>query len=110
MDSQTGFFELVDTLRSAGPELDAHSKIESIEVALVDGACGIVVLWSQDTLDQGVRRFGLVATAEEFKRLALTNDGEFLLSDLHLMLVEPHGTRADEQTRTWFRSVDGFIA
>jgi hypothetical protein len=34
MDSPTGFFDLVDTLRSAGPELDAHSKIESIEVAV----------------------------------------------------------------------------
>ena len=97
-------------LRAWGPELDAYSKIESVEVALVDGLYGLVLLWSQDTLDQGVRRFGLVATAEEIERLAATNGGELLLSDLHLMLVEPHSTEADEQTRTWFRSVEGFVA
>jgi hypothetical protein len=105
-----GLRRVVDTLRSWGPGLDAHSTIESIELALVDGADGLVLLWSQGTSDQGLRRFGLIATADEVERLASTNAGELRLSDLHLMLVEPHGTEAGEQTRTWFRSIDGFIA
>lgn len=105
-----GLNSVVEALRAAGPELDPYSTIESIDVAVVDGVEGLVLLWSQHTTDQGQRRFGLIATAGEIERLAATNGGHFRLSDLHLMLVEPHGTIADAATRTWFRSVDGFIA
>ena len=93
-----------------GSQLDAYTTIESIELAVVDGVQGLALLWSQRTVEQGLRRFGLIATAEEVERLAATNAGELLLSDLHLMLIEPHGTTASAGTRTWFRSVEPFLA
>lgn len=105
-----GLNSIVEALRAAGPELDPCSTIESIEVAVVDDGEGLVLQWSQVTADQGLRQFGLVATTEEIERLASTNAGLFRLSDLHLMLVEPHGTSADAGTRTWFRSVSRFSA
>jgi hypothetical protein len=101
---------VVDTLRAWSPRPEELCRVEAVEEALVDGARGLVLLWTQTTTDQGLRAFGLIATADEMVRLAATNGGEFPLSDLHLMLVEPHGTTADERSRTWFRSVDGFIA
>jgi hypothetical protein len=101
---------IVDVLLAAAPMLGAQTALESVEPALVDGTEGLALLWEQRTVDQGLRRFGLLATVEEIERLAATNSGDLLLSDLHLMLVEPHATEADEASRTWFRSVDGFIA
>jgi hypothetical protein len=101
---------VVETLRSWGPSLDEFSTIESIELAVVDGVEGLVLRWQQGTLDQGLRLFGLIATGDEVVRLASTNSGELRLSDLHLMLVEPQHADAEPPTRTWFRSVDGFIA
>jgi hypothetical protein len=109
-EAPDNFQLVVETLRAWTPEPDEFCWIEAVEEAVVDGQSGLIVLWSQSTSDQGVRAFGLIATADEIVRVALTNDGEFQLSDLHLMLVEPHGTAADNRTRTWFRSADGFIA
>lgn len=105
-----GFQVVLETLRAWSPAPEERCQIEAVEDAIVDGAKGLVLLWSQFTVDQRVRAFGLVATDEEVMRLAATNAGHFLLSDLHLMLVEPHGAAGDESTRTWFRPVDGFIA
>ena len=97
-------------MRAWSPRPEDVCRVEAVEEVVVDGARGLVLLWTQITIDQGVRGFGLIAKADEIVRLAATNAGEFHLSDLHLMLVEPQGTRADEGSRTWFRSVDGFIA
>lgn len=87
--------------------LDEFSEVESAESAIVDGIEGLVVLWAQTTTDQGVRHFGLLVTVEE---LAIHDEGDVdaLLADLYVMVIEPHGTVADECSRTWFRSLAPF--
>ena len=75
---------------------------------MVDGVDGLIILWAQSTRNQGLRRFGLIATGPEIEQLAGSNGGHFRLSDLHLMLIVPLGTQVDPKTRTWFRSVKDF--
>ena len=88
------------------PGPNDYAMVESVEPALVDGVDGLTVLWAQGSPEDGYRHFGLVATAAEIERLALSNGGHFHLSDLYLMLVEPHA--AGQQPRTWFRSTTAF--
>ena len=74
---------------------------------LVEGSEGLVVLWTRTTTDQGAGHFGLLVTVEE---LATHDEGDVdtLLADLYVMVIEPHGTVADECSRTWFRSFAPF--
>jgi hypothetical protein len=99
--------DLVARMRTWKRPLDEFSEIESAEFAVVDGSEGLVVLWTQTTTDQGVRHFGLLVTVEE---LAIHDEGgvDTLLSDLFVIVSEPHGTVADECSRTWFRSFAPF--
>lgn len=97
---------IVEALRTWEPGPHDHAVVESVELALVDGVDGLTVLWAQGSPEEGYRHFGLVATAADLERLALSNGGHFQLSDLHLMLVEPHA--AGRQPRTWFRSAGEF--
>ena len=96
-------------IRGFGTSPDAFTVIESVERAVVDGGDGLVMLWTQRTLDQGVRRFGLIARGDELADFENRGGIQRVLADLHLMAVEPHGTMADETTRTWFTSVSDFI-
>jgi len=97
---------VVEALRMWEPDANDYAMVEWVEPALVDGVDGLTLLWAQGSTEDGYRQFGLVATAAEIDRLALSNGGHFRLSDLHLMLVEPHA--AGRQPRTWFRSAAGF--
>lgn len=104
--------ELVDRVARAldelGPSLRGGACLEGYERVLVGDAPGLLVRWSQATEDQGLRRFGVIATGDEFMRLLDDDPAVVRLTDLHLMLEEPHGTSADAETRTWFRSVEPF--
>lgn len=95
-------------LDELGASLRGGAWLEGYERALVEDAPGLLVRWSQQTEDQGLRRFGVVASAEEFIRLLDDDPSVVQLTDLHLMLEEPHGTLADAAMRTWYRSVDPF--
>ena len=97
---------VVEALRTWEPGPHDRAIVESVEAALVDGVNGLTVLWAQGSPVGGYRHFGLVTTAADIERLALSNGGHFRLSDLHLMLVEPHA--AGQQPRTWFRSTADF--
>jgi hypothetical protein len=97
---------VVEALRMWEPDPTDFAMVESVEPALVDGVDGLTVLWAQGSPEDGYRHFGLVATAADIARLALSNGGHFRLSNLHLMLVEPHA--AGQQPRTWFRSTADF--
>ena len=102
----TTLHSVIEVLRMWEPGPNDYAMVESVEPALVDGVDGLTVLWAQGSPEDGYRHFGLVATAAEIERLALSNGGHFQLSDLHLMLVEPHA--AGQQPRTWFRSTTAF--
>lgn len=97
---------VAEALQTWQPDVNDYATVESVEPALVDGVDGLTILWAQRSAERGFRRFGLVATAAEIERLATSNGGHFRLSDLHLMLIEPHA--GGEQARTWFRSVAEF--
>jgi hypothetical protein len=97
---------VIEALRTWEPDATDNAVVESVEAALVDGVDGLTVLWAQGSPEDGYRHFGLVATAADIERLARSNGGIFRLSDLHLMLVEPHA--AGQQPRTWFRSTADF--
>lgn len=99
--------QVVARIRTWERPLDQFSTVESAELSVVDGTEGLVILWVHTTTDEGVRHFGLLATAAE---LATFHEGDVdtLLADLRLMVMEPHHTGADEGTRTWFRSFSHF--
>ena len=101
--------QVLRALRGWSPAPDEFTLIESVEAAMVDERDGLTVQWTQKTLDQGVRRFGLVVTTDEVASCAAQSGLDRVLADLHLMLVEPHATEADEHARTWFRSLSEFI-
>jgi hypothetical protein len=87
--------------------VDVFSEIEVVESAVVDGVEGLVLLWTQTTTDQGVRQFGLIVDGEE---IAGYGTGvERIAGELRVMVTEPQHTQAGEHTRTWFRSMEGFI-
>jgi hypothetical protein len=100
-------WQLVERIRDWSQDVDEYSKIDSVECAVVDRSVGLVLLWTQHTVDQGTRSFGVLISEEEIARYG--TDIDRILADLRLMIMEPHGTQADENTRTWFRSLDGFI-
>jgi hypothetical protein len=99
--------DIVARMRTWKRPLDEFSAVESASPAVVDGMEGLVVLWTQTTTDQGVRHFGLLVTVEELV-VHDEGDADTLLADLYLMVIEPHGTVADECSRTWFRSFGPF--
>jgi hypothetical protein len=80
------------------PEDDAH--VVSVEPADVDGAPGIVIVWTQ----AGVHRYGLSVTIAEV--LAEYGPDAFTqgLSDLQIAVVEPH-PRSEGSRMTWFRQL-----
>ena len=97
---------VVQALRMWEPDPSDYAMVESVEPTLVDGVDGLTVLWAQGSPEDGYRHFGLVAAAADIQRLGLSNGGHFRLSNLHLMLVEPHAAR--QHPRTWFLSTSDF--
>ena len=96
-------------MRGWGRTPDEFTVVEAVERVVIDGREGLVILWTQRTLDQGVRQFGLLADGGELAAYVESGGVERVLADLHLMVVEPHSTTADANTRTWFTSVGDFI-
>lgn len=102
--------ETVKLLLDTPERFESHAFLEAAEVVSVDEQPGILMLWTQSTMDQGVRSFGLLMTVEEIvaavphnrSRPATPSD---LVGDLGLLVVEPHSTTAGRRQRTWFRSL-----
>lgn len=98
----------VAALLRHAPRLDDFCDLEGADVIWLDGRPGVAVTWSQTTLDQGFRRFGLLMTVHEMLRSlhgsGLPSDADGILADLRLAVEEPHGTRSPEDARTWFRN------
>jgi len=98
--------QVVARIRTWQSPVDRFSTIESVESVIVDGQEGLALLWTQTTFDQGVRQFGLLVTDAE---LAPYGGGvESIIAVLHLMVTEPLATEAENDERTWFRSMVGF--
>ncbi len=102
--------ETVRLLRDTPERFEDHAYPETAEVVVVDDQPGVLMLWTQSTVDQGVRSFGLLMTVEELvaaiphdrSRPAKAGD---LVGDLGLLVVEPHATTAAPRQRTWIRSL-----
>jgi len=98
----------VDALLRYAPQLDDYCELEGAEVIWLEGRPGVAVTWSQTSLDQGFRRFGLLMTVHEMLRSlhgsGLPRDADGILADLRLAVEEPHGTKSPEDARTWFRN------
>jgi hypothetical protein len=98
----------VEALLRYAPQLDDYCELEGAEVIWLEGRPGVAVTWSQTTLDQGFRRFGLLMTVHEMLRSlhgsSLPSDAYGILADLRLAFEEPHGTKSPEEARTWFRN------
>jgi hypothetical protein len=102
--------ETVKRLLETPERFNDYAYLEAAEVVLVDEQPGLLMRWTQSTMDQGVRSFGLLMTVEEIvaavphdrSRPATPSD---LVADLGLLVVEPHGTTAGRRQRTWLRSL-----
>jgi hypothetical protein len=88
--------------------VDEFSEIEVVESVVVDGVEGLVLLWTQTAIDQGVRKFGLIVDSEEIAGYGV--GVERIAGELRIMVMEPQHTQAGEHARTWFRSMEGFIS
>ena len=94
-------------------EYDAYSRLESAEVVLLRQAAGIAMTWTQDDVEGGQRRFGLLMTVEELQHAphgvptpaGVTYPFESWVADLELAVVEPHEGDASGVRRTWFRTL-----
>jgi hypothetical protein len=89
---------------------DDNAVLEAAEVVEVAGeGPGVLLLWTQLTCDQGHRRFGLMMSVRELLAARPAHgDGsgsQRWLPDLALAVVEPHGTPANADERTWFRYI-----
>jgi hypothetical protein len=85
----------------------AVEAVEAVEIA--EEGPGVLLMWTQVTYDQGQRRFGLLMSVRELLAARPAHaDGswsERWLPDLALAVVEPHGTPASPDERTWFRYI-----
>ena len=100
--------DIVARIRTWKRPLDEFSEVESVESAVRrrhrrSGRS----LGADNNRPGSSRHFGLLVTVEE---LAIHDEGDVdaLLADLYVMVIEPHGTVADEWRRTWFRSLAPF--
>lgn len=89
---------------------DDNAVLEAVEVVEVaDDGPGVLLLWSQLTYDQGQRGFGLLMSVRELLAARPAQDGrsgsQCWLPDLALAVVEPQGTPASADERTWFRYI-----
>lgn len=82
-----------------------NAVVESVERVVVGEEPGLVLLWSQTTYDQGLRRFGFMTTGRKLLERYGGDRFDTAIADLRLLVIEPHGTSADHHTRTWFRDV-----
>ncbi len=87
-----------------------NAVLEAAEVVQVaDDGPGVLLLWTQLTYDQGQRRFGLLMSVRELLAARPAQDdcagSERWLPDLALAVVEPQGTPASANERTWFRYI-----
>ena len=98
----------VDALLRLPRQFSEYSRLEGAEVIWLEGRPGVVMTWTQTTLDQGFRRFGLLMTVEEMlgslHGSGLPSDFDGIMFDLTLAVDEPHGTNSPADARTWFRS------
>jgi hypothetical protein len=79
-----------ERLRAWTPRAEDHAYLESVEVVLVDGSVGLDLRWTQATVDQGHRRFGLLTTVEELLQDADTDSMEWVVEALLIAIQEPH--------------------
>lgn len=89
---------------------DDNAVLEAVEVVEVaDDGPGVMLLWTQLTYDQGQRRFGLLMSVRELLAARPAHGdhvrSERWLPDLALAVVEPQGTSALADERTWFRYI-----
>lgn len=85
---------LTQRLRAWSPGPGDNAVIDSAEAVVnVEGRIGLALRWTQTTMDQGVRTFGLTITIEDLlyhRSTAGSADPEEALADLLLAVVEPH--------------------
>lgn len=79
--------------------------MREIAAVFIDGSPGIELRWTQVTYDQGMRRFGLLATEQDLLSGAMRPDLDTVMADLRLLVTEPHHAPAGPATRTWLRSL-----
>ena len=89
---------------------DDNAVFEAAEVVEVaDDGPGVLLLWTQLTYDQGQRRFGLLMSVRELLAARPAHSDHLgidrWLPDLALAVVEPQGTPASADERTWFRDI-----
>jgi len=87
-----------------------NAVLEAAEVVqLADDGPGVLLLWTQLAYDQGQRRFGLLMSVRELLAARPAHGdssaSERWLPDLALAVVEPQGTSASADERTWFRYI-----
>jgi hypothetical protein len=92
------------------PRPHDNAVLEAAEVVQVaDDGPGVLLLWTQLTYDHGQRRFGLLMSVSELLAARPAHDdrsgSDRWLPDLALAVVEPHGTPASADERTWFRYI-----
>jgi hypothetical protein len=110
MSPEEAVEKVVASLRAWDPSPDQYAVIDAVDVAVVDGQPGLVMEWSQVTFDQGARKFGLILTGQELltppEAWPLPDDDDLgnVLGAIRLLVVEPHGTSAGRNARTWFRT------
>jgi hypothetical protein len=86
--------DLVSRLRAWSPGSGDNAIIESADTVVdAEGRIGLAIRWTQVTKDQGERKFGLTTSIRELLHERSTPgspDPTEALSDLLLMVVEPH--------------------